>query len=87
MNEGSMDPNLNSTYIALIPKICNLFYVTEFRPISLCNVIYKLVSKVLVNRLKPYMDLIISSPQSAFIPDMIITDNIIVIVTPQISLN
>lgn len=52
LNASSMDPNLNSTYIAFIAKTCNPLYVTKLRPISLCNVIYKLVFKVLVNRLK-----------------------------------
>lgn len=70
-----MTPSFNSTYIALVPKKYNPLAVTNFRPISLCNVIYKLISKVITNRLKPIMNLIILSSQSAFIQEKIITDN------------
>lgn len=78
LNGDGMIPSLNSTYIALISKKCNLTFVTEFWPISLCNVVYKLVSKVLTNRLKPHMHMLISKNQSAFILGCLLTDNIMV---------
>ena len=62
----------------MIPKVANLKTVAQFRPISLCNVIYKLLSKVLVNRLKPILNSIILEAQSAFIVDRVITDNILI---------
>jgi exonuclease III len=52
LNFGYMLKKINYTYIALIPKKCDPEKITDFRPINLCNVIYKIVSKVLANRLK-----------------------------------
>lgn len=51
---------INSTNIALIPMVFNLENVSQFRPISLCNYSYKVLSKILVNRLKPMLEKIIS---------------------------
>jgi len=51
-NSCVMPSGLNETYICLIPKVKSPQKFTEYRPMSLCNVIYKLISKVLTNRLK-----------------------------------
>lgn len=69
---------VNGTCIVLIPKITALEMLKDFRPISLCNVIYKVVSKGMVNRLRPLLQDIISPYQSAFIPGRFITDNALI---------
>ncbi|CAL1389097.1 unnamed protein product [Linum trigynum] len=76
LEQGEMLAGLNHTLLALIPKVKNPVTPKEYRPISLCNVVYKLVSKVLANRLKPLLNQVISEEQSAFVPGRVIIDNI-----------
>ncbi|XP_026459699.1 uncharacterized protein LOC113360405 [Papaver somniferum] len=68
----------NYTFITLIPKIKNASFPHDFRPISLSNSVYKIISKILTNRLKPILDGLISPFQSAFIANRQIHDNIII---------
>ena len=57
---GFMPKEVNNSLIVLIPKITNPTSVNHFRPISLCNVVYKIISKILVSKLKPLLDKLIS---------------------------
>lgn len=63
---------INSTILALIPKKDKAVYMKDYRPISCCNVIYKVISKILANRLKRLLPSFISLNQSAFVKDMLL---------------
>lgn len=83
---GSLE-SINNTFITLIPKIKTPFKIGDFKPISLCNVIYKIIAKVLASRLKLILHDIISYTQSAFIHGKLITDNILIAYKTLHSLN
>jgi len=70
---------LNETFLVLIPKVENPQSVTQLRPIGLCNVVYKAITKSIVNRLKPVLTKLIAPTQSSFVPRRQITDNIIIV--------
>lgn len=78
LNFGQFDEEMNRTNLVLIPKLDKPKSVSDFRPISLCNVVYKLMAKTLANRLKKILHEIIYYNQSAFIPSRLIYDNIMI---------
>lgn len=69
----------NNTYIGLIPKSDNANNLKNFRLIGLCNTIYKIVTKIIANRLKPFLKDLISPFQSSFIKGRRTCDNAIII--------
>ena len=76
LNSSMSMVDINRTNITLVPNTKSPSKMTEFRPISLTNIVYKLISKVLANRLKAILPQIIIENQSAFLYERLITDNI-----------
>lgn len=75
---GCLPKNWNHTYLCLIPKIQSPKRMTDLRPISLCSVLYKIVSKILVHGLKKHLSSIVSPTQAAFVAERLISDNILI---------
>jgi len=75
-NDGKILKQINHTLIALIPKVENPSLTAQFRPISLCNSFYKIIAKILVNKMRSLLEKIIDPVQSAFVPKRSIHDNI-----------
>ena len=78
LNGWNLPTGLNDTSITLILMVRNPQNITQYRPISLCPALYKIAAKSITNRMREFMDEIISQEQSAFIPGRLITDNVLV---------
>ncbi|KAJ9566105.1 hypothetical protein OSB04_002071 [Centaurea solstitialis] len=74
---GRLAKQLNHTLLCMLPKKPNASSVTDFRPIACCTVLYKCISKIVVDRIKPVLDSLVGNYQSAFIPGRRIVDNIL----------
>ncbi|PKA60583.1 Putative ribonuclease H protein [Apostasia shenzhenica] len=75
--KGQLPQSWKDTAVTLVPKIYHASEAKHFRPISLCNTIYKIIAKILIHRLKPLLPSLISIEQGAFIPGRSISDNCI----------
>ncbi|CAJ2652454.1 unnamed protein product [Trifolium pratense] len=78
LDRGYFPSSLNETNICLIPKCENPISMKDLRPISLCNVLYKMISKMLANRLRGCLDKCVSEEQLAFIEGRSILDNALI---------
>ncbi|GKV14797.1 hypothetical protein SLEP1_g25615 [Rubroshorea leprosula] len=77
--ESSIPEKWNECLLVLIPKVKSPETIQQYRPIGLCNTSYKIISKILVHRLKPWMDKLISPCQSSFIPGRQGMDNVLIL--------
>lgn len=78
LNKQGTIASLNHIYFAFILKIGKPKKITDYRPISWCNIIYRIVTKTIANRLKQFLHQVISQTQSAFTSTRLIIDNIII---------
>ena len=70
--------SLNASFLTLIPKKCNAVSIKDFRPINLVGSVYKLLSKVLANRLRAVLDNLISKSQNSFVGGRQILDSVLI---------
>jgi hypothetical protein len=78
LNGGELPSGMNDTSITLIPKVHHPQRISQYRPISLCSVLYKVAAKCIANRARGFLGDIIGEEQSAFVPGRLISDNVLI---------
>ena len=78
-NTGVLPRDTNNALLVLIAKVAKPEKITQFRPISLCNVLFKIITKTMVGRLKGVIDKLVGPHQASFIPGRLSVDNIVVV--------
>lgn len=76
---GTMEESFAHSNLILVPKVAGPTKVSDYRPISVCNVIYKVISKLIARKMQPWIDFLISKSQTAFVPGREISENIILL--------
>ena len=76
--QGQFEKSTNATFIALIPKKTNAVNIKDFRPINLIGSIYKLLAKVLANRLREVLDGLVLESQNAFVGGRQMVDSVLI---------
>ncbi|KAL5555562.1 hypothetical protein UlMin_037798 [Ulmus minor] len=74
-----LHPAINSTNLVLIPKVPNPTKLNHYRLISVCNIVYKVIAKILANRIKLLLPPLICPSQNAFVPGRSIHDNSVMV--------
>lgn len=74
---GFMPRGVNATILSLIPKTADAKTMKDFRPIACCNVVYKVISKIIANRLKTLLPDFVEPNQSAFVKDRLLLENVL----------
>ncbi|CAN1246312.1 Transposon TX1 uncharacterized 149 kDa protein [Linum grandiflorum] len=70
--------SINHTWLTLIPKVPNATSMSQIRPIGLCQMLYKIISKLLASRLAAVLPSVISNTQNGFVPNRAISENVII---------
>ncbi|KAM3219264.1 hypothetical protein P3L10_023795 [Capsicum annuum] len=77
-HNGKLLTQINSTSIALVPKVDRLKTASQFRPISCCHVIYKCISKIIYKRLRDAVNYLVAGNQSVFVKERSMMHNVLI---------